>query len=160
MQASDTLLSVDGLDVTSAEGRAKLLGLEAGVPVALCCDNSTVSRTDSQRESVIAAAQVGVDVLVEVHDRAELERALDLDTPLVGVNNRDLHSFETRLETTLELLPHIPAGRIAITESGIHTPADVAMMREGQVHAFLVGEAFMRAEEPGAKLRELFFPPG
>ena len=103
------------------------------------------------------AAEVGVDVLVEVHDRAELERALELGTRLVGINNRDLHSFEMRLATTLDLLPHIPADRVVVTESGIHTPADVALMREHGVHAFLVGEAFMRAPEPGEKLRELFF---
>ena len=103
------------------------------------------------------AREVGVDVLVEVHDRAELERALELETPLVGINNRDLHTFDTRLETTIELLPHIPPGRVVITESGIHTREDVAMMREHEVHSFLVGEAFMRAEKPGDKLKELFF---
>jgi indole-3-glycerol phosphate synthase len=103
------------------------------------------------------AQEVGVDVLVEVHDRAELERALELETPLVGINNRDLHSFDMRLETTLDLLPHIPSDRVVITESGIHTRDDVALMRERDVHAFLVGEAFMRAPEPGEKLRELFF---
>jgi len=92
-----------------------------------------------------------------VHDRAELERALELATPLIGINNRDLHTFETRLETTLELLAHIPADRVVVTESGIHSSADVALMRDNGVHAFLVGEAFMRADEPGAKLRELFF---
>jgi indole-3-glycerol phosphate synthase len=112
---------------------------------------------DQMRELAHTAAEVGLDVLVEVHDRGELERALELSTPLVGINNRDLHSFDTRLETTLELLPHIPADRVVITESGIHTAADVALMREHQVHAFLVGEAFMRAQEPGEKLRELFF---
>lgn len=103
------------------------------------------------------AAEQQLDVLVEVHDRAELDRALELSTPLVGINNRDLHTFETRLETTLELLPHIPEDRVVITESGIHTAADVALMRESNVHAFLVGEAFMRCAEPGEKLRELFF---
>ena len=94
---------------------------------------------------------------MEVHDRAELERALELPTPLIGINNRDLHSFETRLETTLDLLPHIPDDRLVVTESGIHTSADVALMRESNVQAFLVGEAFMRADSPGEKLRELFF---
>jgi indole-3-glycerol phosphate synthase len=109
------------------------------------------------RELAHAAAEVGVDVLVEVHDRAELERALALATPLVGINNRDLRTFETRLETTTELLPHIPADRLVVTESGIHTREDVRRMRDHGVHAFLVGEAFMRAERPGEKLRELFF---
>jgi indole-3-glycerol phosphate synthase len=112
---------------------------------------------EQMRELAHAAAEVGVDVLVEVHDRAELERALELPTPLLGINNRDLHTFEMRLETTLDLLPHIPDDRVVITESGIHTPENVALMREQNVHAFLVGEAFMRAPEPGEKLRELFF---
>jgi indole-3-glycerol phosphate synthase len=104
------------------------------------------------------AAEAGLDVLVEVHDGEELERALRLDTPLVGVNNRDLRTFETRLETSLELRPRIPAERLAIAESGIHTTADVARLRAGDVHAFLVGEAFMRAEDPGAALAALFGP--
>lgn len=112
---------------------------------------------DQMRELADTAAEVGVDVLVEVHDRAELDRALDMETRLIGINNRDLHSFEMRLETTLDLLPHIPGDRVVVTESGIHTPADVALMREHNVHAFLVGEAFMRAPDPGEKLRELFF---
>jgi indole-3-glycerol phosphate synthase len=103
------------------------------------------------------AKEVGLDVLVEVHNRGELERALELPTPLVGINNRDLHTFDTRLETTLDLLPHIPPDRLVITESGIHTTVDVARMRAANVQSFLVGEAFMRADEPGEKLRELFF---
>lgn len=103
------------------------------------------------------AAEVGVDVLVEVHNREELERALALPTPLVGINNRDLHTFDTQLETTLDLLAHIPGDRLVITESGIHNACDVARMRDAHVHSFLVGEAFMRADEPGEKLRELFF---
>lgn len=108
-------------------------------------------------ELMQTATEMGLDVLVEVHDRGELERALELPTPLIGINNRDLHSFETRLETTLDLLPYIPADRLVITESGIHATADVALMRAADVQVFLVGEAFMRAEEPGEKLRELFF---
>jgi len=112
---------------------------------------------DQMHELAHTAAEAGLDVLVEVHDRAELERALELATPLIGINNRDLHTFETRLETTLELLAHIPADRVVVTESGIHSSADVALMRDNGVYAFLVGEAFMRADEPGAKLRELFF---
>jgi indole-3-glycerol phosphate synthase len=108
-------------------------------------------------ELACVAAEHQLDVLVEVHDRAELERALELSTPLVGVNNRDLHTFETRLETTLELLPHMPEDRVVITESGIHTPEDIALMRDNSVYAFLVGEAFMRCDDPGEKLRELFF---
>lgn len=103
------------------------------------------------------AKEVGLDVLVEVHDAAELERALTLDTPLVGVNNRNLHNFETSLQTTIDLLDLIPDDRLVVTESGIHLPEDVALMKQNDVHAFLVGEAFMRADEPGKKLAELFF---
>lgn len=112
---------------------------------------------EQMRELAQTAAEIGLDVLAEVHDRAELERALALTTSLIGVNNRDLHSFETRLQTTIDLLPYIPPDRLVITESGIHTAADVALMLEAGVGSFLVGEAFMRAEEPGQKLRELFF---
>jgi indole-3-glycerol phosphate synthase len=108
------------------------------------------------QELAAAAAQYGLDVLAEVHDADELQRALALTTPLLGVNNRDLRSFETRLETTLELREQMPAERICITESGIHTSADVARMRAADVQAFLVGEAFMRAPDPGERLRELF----
>lgn len=103
------------------------------------------------------AKQCGLDVLVEVHDADELERALTLDTPLVGVNNRNLHNFETSLQTTIDLLGRIPDERLVVTESGIHLPADVALMKQHDVHAFLVGESFMRAEQPGQKLTELFF---
>lgn len=103
------------------------------------------------------AIDLGMDVLIEVHDREELERSLVLNNQLVGINNRNLHSFETRLETTWELQEHIPADRLVITESGIHSRDDVLAMQERDVNAFLVGEAFMRAENPGAKLAELFF---
>ena len=102
------------------------------------------------------AAALQMDVLVEIHDADELERALALDLGLIGINNRNLRTFATRLDTTLELLAGIPAGRTVVTESGIHTPDDVALMRQHGVHAFLVGEAFMRAADPGAKLVELF----
>ena len=104
------------------------------------------------------ARALGLDVLVEVHDAAELDRALELQTPLLGINNRDLRSFHTRLETTLELLPRIPPGRVVITESGILRSEHAALMRGHGVHAFLVGEAFMRAPDPGAELAALFFP--
>ena len=97
-----------------------------------------------------------MDVLVEVHDREELERILPLDLPLVGINNRNLRTFETTLDTTLNLLNQIPGDRIVVTESGIHTPDDVKLMRDNTVNAFLVGEAFLRADEPGEKLAELF----
>jgi len=103
------------------------------------------------------ANQLQLDVLVEVHDRAELERALELDTTLVGINNRNLRTFETSLNTTLDLLDDIPDGRIVVTESGIHSRADVALMHDNAVNAFLVGEAFMREANPGQKLADLFF---
>ena len=113
---------------------------------------------DAQLNELAAlATHLGMDVLIEVHDAAELERAAHLEPLLLGINNRDLRTFETTLDTTLGLLDRIPAGRIVITESGIHTRADVARMRAAGVHGFLVGEAFMRAGSPGAKLRELFF---
>ncbi|MFC3283038.1 indole-3-glycerol phosphate synthase TrpC [Litchfieldella rifensis] len=103
------------------------------------------------------AGALGMDVLVEVHDAKELERALELDLSLVGINNRDLHTFDTRLETTFELLERTPAEVTVITESGIHTRDDVARMRERNVNGFLVGEAFMRESDPGEALRRLFF---
>jgi indole-3-glycerol phosphate synthase len=98
-----------------------------------------------------------MSVLVEVHDGAELEAALKLRTPLLGINNRDLRTFQTRLETTLGLLPSVPPGRIVVTESGILAREDVARMLDARVNAFLVGEAFMRAEDPGGELARLFF---
>ena len=104
------------------------------------------------------AAHLGMDVLVEVHDAVELERALALEPRLVGINNRDLRTFETHLSTTLTLLDAIPPGSLVVTESGIHTRDDVRIMREADVNAFLVGEAFMRAPDPGVKLAELFGP--
>jgi indole-3-glycerol phosphate synthase len=108
------------------------------------------------REFEGLALALGMAVLVEVHDAAELERALKLATPLVGINNRNLRTFETTLDTTLSLLPRIPGDRIVVTESGILAPADVARMRAADVNAFLVGEAFMRAPDPGAELARLF----
>jgi indole-3-glycerol phosphate synthase len=102
------------------------------------------------------AQSLGLAVLVEVHDAAELERALALETPLVGINNRNLRTFETTLETTLDLLPRVPAGRLVVTESGILSAGDVARMRASGVNAFLVGEAFMRAPDPGAALAGMF----
>ncbi len=109
------------------------------------------------REFESLAKELGMDVLVEVHDRAELDIALELDTTLIGINNRNLRNFETSLQNTLDLLPAIPEGKRVITESGILTPADVVLMREHDVQAFLVGEAFMKAPEPGVALQELFF---
>jgi indole-3-glycerol phosphate synthase len=113
--------------------------------------------TDEQMQQLAWLAQeLGMDVLVESHDAQELTRALKLSTPLVGINNRNLHTFDLTLQTTFDLLAMVPKDRIVITESGIHTPKDVELMQNQNVHAFLVGESFMRASDPGAKLAELF----
>jgi indole-3-glycerol phosphate synthase len=108
------------------------------------------------RELEAVAASLGMAVLAEVHDSAELDLALELATPLIGINNRDLHSFETRLETTLGLLPRISAPRIVVSESGILSAEHVAQLRQGGVQAFLVGEALMRAADPGSELARIF----
>ena len=102
------------------------------------------------------ALELGMDVLVEVHDGDELGRALELHAPLIGINNRDLRTFDTRLSTTIDLLPGIPAGHTVITESGIHSREDVNLMERSGVHGFLVGEAFMCAPDPGEALAALF----
>ncbi|MDH3738439.1 MAG: indole-3-glycerol phosphate synthase TrpC [Alphaproteobacteria bacterium] len=111
---------------------------------------------DVMKELETIALSLNMAVLVEVHDAAELQRALRLQTPLLGVNNRNLRTFETRLETTLDLLTDIPSEKLVVTESGIISRDDVERMRAANVHAFLVGEAFMRADDPGAALAELF----
>jgi indole-3-glycerol phosphate synthase len=129
---------------------ARVMGADCILLIAACL-------SDERMQALSAlAVELGMDVLVEVHDGEELQRTLPLNLPLVGINNRNLRTFETRLETTLELLAQIPQERIVVTESGIHTPQDVALMRGNGVNSFLVGEAFMRAEEPGEKLAELF----
>ena len=130
---------------------------EARVLGADCILLIVSALSDAQLAELSKLAQeLGMGVLVEVHDAQELQRALLLGTILVGINNRNLRTFETSLDTTLDLLEQIPDDRIVVTESGIHTPADVRLMREHQVHAFLVGEAFMREQDPGLKLAELF----
>jgi indole-3-glycerol phosphate synthase len=129
---------------------ARALGADCVLLIVACLEDAQMRELESLAQSL------GMAVLVEVHDAVELERALALRTPLLGINNRNLRTFETRLETTLELLPRIPAGRMVITESGILSPADVGRMRDQGVHAFLVGEAFMRADDPGKALKELF----
>jgi indole-3-glycerol phosphate synthase len=129
---------------------ARVLGADAILLIVAALGDTPL------RELTELAAELGMDVLVEVHDAAELERALALPTPLIGINNRDLRTFHTSLETTLDLLGKIPAGRVVVTESGIHAPADVARLRARGVHVFLVGEAFMKADDPGIKLQELF----
>jgi indole-3-glycerol phosphate synthase len=118
--------------------------------IAACLDDARMADLEAQ------AHALGMDVLVEVHDGAELDRALRLTTPLLGVNNRNLRSFEVSLETTLGLMPRVPEDRILVTESGISTQDEVRRLREAGVGAFLVGEAFMRAADPGAALAALF----
>lgn len=130
---------------------SRALGADCVLLIAACLEDAQM------RELEALALGLGMAVLVEVHDGGELERALELKTPLIGINNRNLRSFETRLETTLDLLPRVPRQRTVITESGILSRTDVARMREHGVDAFLVGEAFMRAEDPGAELKALFF---
>ena len=133
--------------------------LEAAAMGADCILLIVAALGDAQlQELEDCATELGLDVLVESHDRAELDRALALRTPLVGINNRNLRTFETRLDTTLDLLDAIPPERMVVTESGILSPADVARMRAAGVHAFLVGEAFMRADDPGAASAAFFAP--
>lgn len=132
--------------------------IEARAIDADCVLLIVAALSDAQLNELNACArEFGLDVLVEVHDAAELERALPLPGALLGINNRNLRTFEVSLDNTLQLLPRVPAGRRVVTESGFHTRADVALLREHEVNAFLVGEAFMRAEQPGEKLAELFF---
>ena len=114
-------------------------------------------RPQQLRDYYAAARDLGLDVLIEVHDRAELERCLALSPAIIGINNRDLRNFETRLSTTYDLLPHIPNDVVVVTESGIHERAQIDEMRSRGVNAFLVGEAFMREPDPGAALHRLFF---
>ena len=132
---------------------ARAMGADAILLIAACLDLAQM------RDMETIAHELGMAVLVEVHDAEELESALQLRTPLIGVNNRNLRTFEVSLQTTLDLLPRIAsagAGRIVVTESGILKPEDVALMRGNAVQTFLVGEAFMRVDEPGEGLRDLF----
>lgn len=129
---------------------ARAMGADCVLLIVAALDDARL------KELTTLARALQLDVLVEVHDAAELDRALALDAPLVGINNRNLRTFETDLAVTLSLLPMIPKDRLVVTESGILAPGDVARMRRHGVHAFLVGEAFMRAPDPGAKLSALF----
>jgi len=130
---------------------ARALGADAVLLIVACLEFPLL------KDLFQAAQAVGLDALIEVHDQNELEEALQLNPSLIGVNNRDLHTFDTSLDTTVNLLAGMPAGVQVVTESGIHTREDVARMREADVHTFLVGEAFMRAEDPGSQLRSMFF---
>lgn len=129
---------------------ARAMGADCILLIAACLDDAQMADLEAQ------AHALGMAVLVEVHDGAELDRALRLKTPLLGINNRNLRTFEVTLDTTLGLLPRVPPERLLVTESGILGVADVKRMRDANVHAFLVGEAFMRAADPGAALAELF----
>lgn len=129
---------------------AREMGADCILLIVACLDDALMIDLEAQ------ACALGMAVLVEVHDSAELDRALQLKTPLVGINNRNLRTFETNLQTTLSLQNRVPAERLVITESGIRDRADVDRMRAAGIHAFLVGEAFMRAPEPGQALAELF----
>lgn len=132
---------------------ARAIGADCILLIAAALDD------ESLRALSALAGELGMDVLVEVHDAPELERALALGLPLIGINNRNLRSFEVSLQTTLDLLSAIPNDRLVVTESGILAPDDVALMRRHGVHAFLVGESFMRASDPGVRLAELFGLP-
>ena len=129
---------------------ARVMGADAILLIAACLDDARMAELEA------LAMDLNMAVLVEVHDRAELQRALKLKTRLVGINNRNLRTFEVSLQTTLDMLPDVPAGRLLITESGILSRGDVQTMRAAGVNAFLVGEAFMRAPEPGLALADLF----
>jgi indole-3-glycerol phosphate synthase len=129
---------------------ARAMGADAILLIVAALDHGLMADLEA------CAQELGMDVLVEVHDGDELNAALRLKTQLLGINNRNLRTFEVTLDTTLGLLPNIPAERLVVTESGILAPADVKRMRDASVHAFLVGEAFMRAPDPGKELRRLF----
>ena len=114
--------------------------------------------SDMQAQEIVGVAnEIGLDILVEVHDREELERGMMLRTPLIGINNRNLHTFETSLDTTLNLLTDVFQDRTIVTESGIHSREDIELMQKNNVNAFLIGEAFMKTEDPGEELKRLFF---
>ena len=129
---------------------ARAMGADAILLIVSALDHGLMAELEA------CALELGLDVLVEVHDGEELTAALKLQTPLVGINNRNLRTFEVSLQNTIALLPRIPADRLVVTESGILAPDDVKRMRDHNVHAFLVGEAFMRAPEPGVELQRLF----
>ena len=130
---------------------ARAIGADAILLIVACLE------LNQMKELEACAHELGLDVLVEVHNAPELEQALELKTPLLGINNRNLKTFEVTLQTTLSLLSMVPSNKTLVTESGILNRADVQLMRDNQINAFLVGEAFMRAQDPGAALSDLFF---
>ncbi len=130
---------------------SRMMGADCILLIVAVLDNMKLNQLYS------LARALGMDVLIEVHDEEELLRSLPLGADLVGINNRNLRNFDTSLHTTIDLLPQIPEGRIVVTESGIHNSENITLMRENNVNAFLVGEAFMRADDPGAELNKLFF---
>ena len=130
---------------------ARAIGADAILLIVACLE------LNQMKELEACAHELGLDVLVEVHNAPELEQALELNTPLLGINNRNLKTFEVTLQTTLSLLSMVPSNKTLVTESGILNRADVQLMRDNQINAFLVGEAFMRAQDPGSALSELFF---
>ncbi len=130
---------------------ARVLGADCILLIVAALDDDALTKLYA------LSGELGMDTLVEVHDQSELERAMRLDLDMIGINNRNLHTFETQLSTTLDLLDQIPGGCLVVTESGIHSSEDVKLMRDHGVNSFLVGEAFMRAHEPGSELRALFY---
>jgi len=128
---------------------ARVLGADAILVILAMVDDALAA------DLAAAAREWGLSILPEVHNRQELERAIKLDTQLIGINNRNLHSFETNLQTTIDLLPLVPEGKTVITESGIHTPANISRMNDAGIHGFLIGESLMRQPDPGKALASL-----
>ena len=128
---------------------SRALGADAILLIVACLEDEQLAQLFEE------ATAASLDVLVEVHDQTELERALKLDINLIGINNRDLHTFDTQLDTTLELLRHVPEGVTVVTESGLHTSADMRMMLDNDVSTFLIGESFMRQPSPGDALASM-----
>ena len=130
---------------------SKVLGADCILLIVAALQHSQLA------ELAAYANEIAIDILVEVHNKEELERALELDTDIIGINNRNLHTFETSLRTTLELASSMPPEKLVVTESGINAVEDVKTMTDNGIFGFLVGESFMRAEKPGTRLKELFF---
>ena len=130
---------------------SRVLGADCILLIVMALQNSQLA------ELVAYANEMSIDILVEIHNRQELDQALELGIDLLGINNRNLHTFETDIEVTLELAEHIPSDKLVITESGINSREDVEVMLSNNIYGFLVGESFMQSDKPGVKLKELFF---